>query len=68
MTGFPADETYSTEGPQCPHCGRQFTADEPGFFADDYDKEDCDECGKSFAVSVYTNTSWTCSPLDEDRS
>jgi len=54
-------ETYSDEGPQCPYCGRQYTADEPGYFDEmNYTEEICDECEKKFTVSVYTSTSWTC--------
>lgn len=53
--------TYSTEGPQCPHCGRQFVADDPGYFDDmNYTEETCDACGGEFTVRVYTETSWTC--------
>ena len=58
------DNTYSTEGPQCPYCKRQYTADEPGYYdVMNYTSEDCDNCGKTFAVSVYTDTSWTCSTV-----
>lgn len=56
--------TYSLEGPQCPHCGRQHTADEPGYYDDDYVEETCDECGETFAVEVNTSTSWRCEPKD----
>jgi transposase-like protein len=59
-------ETYSTEGPKCPHCGRQFTADDPIYFDEQgYTEEECDDCGKSFDVEVYNCTSWTCTPRKE---
>jgi ribosomal protein L37AE/L43A len=61
----PASETYSHEGPQCPHCGRQYTADDPNFYREDYTDETCDECGKPFKVSVYHSVSWTSTPVDE---
>lgn len=62
-------ETYSEEGPQCPHCNRQFTADEAVFFdAANYTSQGCDECGKTFKVSVYTSTSWTCEPLETEAA
>lgn len=54
-------ETYSTEGPQCPGCHTQITADEPHYYDDmKYTEDQCDECGARFTVSVYTRTSWTC--------
>lgn len=60
------DDTYSIEGPQCPYCQRQYTADEPHYFDEmGYTEEDCDQCGKTFEVMVYTSTSWTCSPKDQ---
>lgn len=59
-----AEETYSDEGPQCPYCGRQYTADDPGYYRDDYTEEDCDNCGKKFSVSVNHSVSWACEPID----
>jgi transposase-like protein len=55
-------ELYSTEGPICPYCGRQYTADEAGYYDEmNYTSETCDECGNEFSVRVYTSTSWTTS-------
>lgn len=60
---FPTSETDSHEGPQCPHCGRQYTADDPAFFDErNYVEETCDDCGKQFAVRVETTVTWTCWP------
>ena len=61
-----SDATYSTEGPKCPHCGSQFTADE-SFFYDEtgYTEDECPDCGKKFSVSVCIETSWTCAPIKE---
>ena len=55
------NETYESEGPKCPYCGRQYTADEAGYYDEmNYTEEECDECGQTFDVSVYTQTTWTC--------
>ena len=55
-------ETYESEGPKCPHCGRQYTADEAHYFDEmNYTEEVCDECHKPFKVLVYSSTTWTCS-------
>ncbi len=56
-------ETYSTEGPRCPYCDSQLTADDPVYYDEQaYTEDECPDCGKSFLVSVYTQTSWTCQP------
>jgi rRNA maturation protein Nop10 len=55
-------DTYEHEGPKCPYCGRQYTADDPAYFDEmNYTEEDCDSCGKTFDVAVYHTVSWTCS-------
>lgn len=61
------DETYSHEGPQCPYCGRQYTADEPFYYDENLQAMDCDECGEQFRVSVCISTSWTCEPKTDDQ-
>lgn len=59
------EETYSHEGPQCPYCGRQYTADDAGYYDEsNYTEETCDRCGETFDVSVYHSVSWTCSVKD----
>ncbi len=58
-------ETFSNQGPQCPYCGRQYTADESHYYDEqNYTEEDCDSCGKKFSVSVVTDVAWTCEPID----
>jgi hypothetical protein len=53
--------TCSDKGPKCPYCACQYTADEPHYFDElRYTEETCDECGKTFSVSVCTSTTWTC--------
>jgi hypothetical protein len=54
------DETYSTEGPQCPHCKVQITADADYYYDDNYTQDQCGYCGGLFSVEVYVSTSWTC--------
>lgn len=61
----PTDETYSTDGPVCPHCGYQHEHDGGYFYDESLTEFDCEGCGKSVAISVYTLTTWSCSvPLD----
>ena len=61
-------ETYSFEGPRCPYCECQITADEGHFYdVDNYTSEDCRECGKTFSVEVYHSVSWTCETIDTGR-
>jgi ribosomal protein L37AE/L43A len=55
------NETYSDKGPQCPYCGNQFTADDSFYYDESkYTEEECPSCEKTFDVSVYTSTTWTC--------
>lgn len=56
-------ESYSEEGPACPHCGRQFTADGPEYYQDSYTQDECDECGGLFKVEVQHSVSWTCTAI-----
>jgi hypothetical protein len=56
--------TYEGEGPKCPYCGRQYTADDPGYYSDSYVEETCDQCGETFAVEVCTNVDWRCTTRD----
>ena len=59
-------ETYETEGPKCPYCARQYTADEPHYFDEmAFTEMECDACDRTFKVAVYTSTSWTCTTIDE---
>lgn len=53
-------EEWSDEGPKCPDCGYQITADEGGYYDEmNYTEEECAECGSTYDVSVYTSTTWT---------
>lgn len=54
-------ETFGTEGPKCPCCERQYTADEAGYYDEwAYTEETCDRCGATFDVRVSTTTTWEC--------
>lgn len=62
-----AESTYSTEGPICPYCARQYTADEGHYYDEqNYTEQECDGCEKTFSVRVYTSTSWTCEAIDPE--
>lgn len=55
--------TYESEGPKCPHCGRQFTADDPVYYDEmNYTEETCDECDTAFNVQVFHSVTWLSSP------
>lgn len=57
-------ETYEHEGPKCPHCGRQYTADEPHYYDDsNYTEDECDQCGGKFTVRVDHWTTWSCTAI-----
>lgn len=60
-------ETFETEGPKCPHCARQYTADEPHYFDEmNFTEMVCDGCARPFKVMVYTSTTWTCTPISQE--
>lgn len=62
-----SEHTYSTDGPQCPHCGFQITPDDPFYFNESrYLEDECSDCGKKFKVEVYTQTSWTTRPYQSE--
>lgn len=60
------EDTYSHEGPQCPHCLRQFTADDRFYYDENnYTEDQCDECGGKFTVEVCHSTSWSCEAIED---
>jgi DNA-directed RNA polymerase subunit RPC12/RpoP len=60
-------ETKNTSGPECPYCEHVQDHD-GGLFYDEYLTElECEACGHVFNVSVYTETTWTCTPKKEDE-
>jgi|GEM_PF-3337308 len=65
MTRLSQKRTYSTSGPECPYCGRQYTPDEPHYYDEsNYTEQECDDCGNTFMVEVYHSTSWTCEAFE----
>jgi hypothetical protein len=64
-----ARETYSSEGPQCPYCDRQYTADEPHYYDETgYTEDECDSCGGKFTVCVHVSVAWSCEPIIHEES
>jgi ribosomal protein S27AE len=65
-----AEETYSTDGAECPHCGHVSRAEDSdgALYSESTDQWECGGCGKPFIVSVYVRHSWTCTPFDETES
>ena len=62
-------ETYSTEGPKCPHCGRQFIADEAHHYDKmNYTEDECPSCGGKFKVEVYHDVSWACTAIKQSEA
>jgi len=60
--GWTKQDTHSDEGPQCPHCGFQYTADDPLYYDEmGYTSDTCCECGKDFEVEVSISIAWNCS-------
>lgn len=61
-------ETYETRGPRCPYC-QHMERDLEAFHYDESTTElECGSCGKLFAVSVYSSTSWRCKPIAERKA
>lgn len=60
-------DSYSHEGPRCPYCDYQITADEPFYYDEySYNEDTCESCGKTFTVSVEASVMWSCYTKDED--
>ena len=61
------EETYSTQGPECPYCGHVHDAcDDASFFYNEQSTEmECSSCGRAFEMEVCISYAWTCSPRDE---
>jgi transposase-like protein len=53
------DDCVSNEGPQCPYCGAQATADEGHYY--EMTEFTCDDCGQTSDVLVDTTTTWATS-------
>ena len=55
---------FSGDGPICPHCKREFTPDEAGWYEDSV--VDCDTCEKQFRMEVETATYWRTTPTESE--
>ena len=65
MPFIPGD-TYSDEGPQCPYCGCQITADEPHYYDEcNYEEDECPSCEKTFKVTVCQSVDWSCERMED---
>lgn len=51
------------EGPICPFCERQFTADESHYFDEVGFEIECDECGNEIKILPQILTSWRTIPI-----
>lgn len=51
--------TYSDEeGPECPFCGAEWTADDPIYFDEKGFEDDCPDCGNHIRIQPETWTAW----------
>lgn len=60
------NEECESEGPKCPYCGRQYTADEGGYYSESYEEETCDECKKTFDVEVCHSVYWITTTRNQE--
>lgn len=52
--------SYSTdEGPICPFCGREYTADGPEFMDEHGTEMECDQCGNEIRIEAHISVAWT---------
>lgn len=57
-------ETYSHVAPECPYCHHIHDHDGGFFYDESLAEYECESCGVTFDMQVYTSTSWTCSPQE----
>lgn len=60
-----AAETYETDGPRCPYCQHLHTPDDELYFDEMRTELECGRCERVFEVDIFTQTSWTCTPREE---
>lgn len=63
-----AQETYSSEAPVCPYCGHMPEHDGGFYYDESRDELECEKCDRVSDMSIYTSTTWTCTPRAEGRS
>ena len=57
-------KTYSSHAPECPYCGHKQDHDGGLFYDEDMTECECERCEREFNMSVYTITTWTCTPKE----
>lgn len=60
-----SEETYSTQGMQCPHCQHVNTPDDAGDYNEDTHEQWCESCSEVFETSCYVTHSWTSTPMED---
>lgn len=60
---LPASTFSKDEGPVCPFCERQYTADELHYYDEDGFTIECDECDNTIRVQPVIETSWITTPV-----
>jgi transposase-like protein len=58
-------ETFSTVAPVCPYCEHQHEHDDGFFYDENLHSYQCESCGYTFDMSIYTSTSWSCTAREE---
>ena len=63
------EETYSTNGAECPHCGHLNNPNNDNYslYSEETDEWECGMCSEVFVVSVYISYSWTCTKKDAEE-
>ena len=60
------DYSVSHEGPQCPYCLSQITADDPSYYDEsNFIEFTCDDCGLTSKVQVYHEITWILTKVEQ---
>jgi hypothetical protein len=51
------------EGPRCPFCKTQWTADDPVYYDENGFEDECSECGNIIRIVPTISVSWTTTPI-----
>lgn len=58
------ESTYEKEeGPRCPFCGTQWTADDPMYFDESGFDDECPTCLSDIRIVPQTSVAWTVKPI-----
>lgn len=58
-----SQEQFSSAGPVCPYCENVETPDDPSYYDESATTMECGDCGATYAVQVFIDTSWSTKPL-----